>query len=102
MAPVHVFVMYPRKATFDMKYYLATHMPLVKKHWTQYGLTKYTVTQYEDPESPYSVGCVLEFDSMDSYKKAGAGPEKDEVFGDIPNFSNEKPTLFAGEVTGTS
>lgn len=45
MAPAHVSVLYPRKATFDMKYYLATHMPLVKKHWAQHGLTKYTVTQ---------------------------------------------------------
>lgn len=43
--PAHVSVLYPRKAKFDMDYYLATHMPLVTKHWTQHGLKKYTVTQ---------------------------------------------------------
>lgn len=59
-------------------------------------------SRYDDPESPYSVGCVLEFDSMDSFKKAGASPEAAEIFGDIPNFSNEKPSIIAGEVTGTS
>ena len=44
--PAHISVLYPRAATFNMEYYLATHMPLVKKSWAQYGLKKYTVTQY--------------------------------------------------------
>ncbi|KAK7191667.1 hypothetical protein DPSP01_008107 [Paraphaeosphaeria sporulosa] len=96
--PAHVSVLYPRKAKFNMDYYLATHMPLVTKHWTQHGLKKYTVTQYDDPESPYSVGCVLEFESLEEFKKAGAAPEAKEVFADIDNFSNEKPSIVAGEV----
>ncbi|KAF1975123.1 hypothetical protein BU23DRAFT_552546 [Bimuria novae-zelandiae CBS 107.79] len=98
--PAHVSVLYPRKAKFDMDYYLTSHMPLVKKSWSKYGLEKYTVTQYDDPESPYSVGCLLEFNSLDSFKKAGAGPEAKEVFGDIPNFSDEQPSIIAGEVKG--
>ncbi|KAF2442188.1 ethyl tert-butyl ether degradation EthD [Karstenula rhodostoma CBS 690.94] len=80
--PAQISVLYPRKATFDLDYYLATHMPLAAKHWTPYGLRKYTVTQYDDPESPYSIGAVLEFDSLDAFKK----------------FSNEHPTIIAGEI----
>lgn len=45
MPAAHVSVLYPRDATFNMEYYLATHMPLVKKSWTRYGLKKYIVTQ---------------------------------------------------------
>jgi hypothetical protein len=43
--PAHATILYPRKANFNMEYYLASHMPLAWKHWTPYGLKKYTVTQ---------------------------------------------------------
>ncbi|KAF9735940.1 hypothetical protein PMIN06_006835 [Paraphaeosphaeria minitans] len=99
--PTHVSVLYPRKTKFNMDYYLATHMPLVTKLWTQHGLTKYTVTQYDDPESPYSVACVLEFESLEAFKKAGAGSEGKEVFADIDNFASEQPSLMVGEVKET-
>ena len=35
-----VNVLYPAKegAKFDLDYYLATHMPLVSKHWSGLGL----------------------------------------------------------------
>ncbi|KAJ4288155.1 hypothetical protein N0V90_012172 [Kalmusia sp. IMI 367209] len=100
--PAHVNVLYPRKdgATFDMKYYLATHMPLVSKSWSSYGLKGYKVTQYAE-DAPYTVGCLLEWESIEAFKKAGAGPEAADVFGDIPKFSNEKPTLIAGELVGS-
>lgn len=44
------------------------------------------------------MGCVLEFDSLDKFKKAGSAPESAQVFADIPNFSSEKPAIIAGEV----
>lgn len=54
--------------------------------------------RYDDPASTYSVGCVLEFESKEHFQKAGASEEAKAVFGDIDNFSNEKPTIVAGEV----
>jgi uncharacterized protein (TIGR02118 family) len=58
--------------------------------------------RYDDPESPYSVGCVLEFESLEVFKKAAGAPEAAEIFGDIVNFSDEKPVIITGEVKATS
>lgn len=94
-----VKVLYPRKegSTFDLHYYLTTHMPLVSKHWTPYGLKGYTVTRYTD-DGAYSHGVTLEWDSLESFAKAGAGHEAVEIMTDIKNFSSEQPTIVAGEV----
>lgn len=50
--PARISVLYPRKASFDMDYYLKTHMPLAAKSWKAHGLKKYTVTQYAPSVSP--------------------------------------------------
>ena len=76
-------------------------MPLVSRHWTQYGLKSWKVLQFGD-DAPYTVQATLEFDSMDDFKKAGGSPEAKEVMGDIPNFSDKQPVLMPGEVVGTS
>lgn len=97
-----VTVLYPRKdgAKFDMDYYLATHMPLVSKHWTKYGLKSYSVTQLS-PDAPYSVQAAMEWENIGAFQKAGQGPEAKEIFADVANFSSETPILCAGEVVGS-
>jgi len=101
--PAQVAVFYLRKdtATFDMSYYLATHMPLVSKAWKPYGLFSYKVTEF-GPESPYSVGCVMDFESIAAYQNATAAPEAAEVMSDIKNYSSEQPIIAAGEVVASS
>lgn len=100
-------ILYPKGAgpTFDMKYYLATHMPLVADSWKPYGLKSWTIVQFgpgpDGAEPEYCVQATLEWDSPESFQKALGGPEKDKVFGDIPNFSNAGPVLLGGQVTGT-
>lgn len=94
-----VQVLYPRKegSTFDLPYYLSTHMPLVSKGWTPYGLKGYTVLKFSD-DAPYSHGVTLAFDTIQSYQKAGAGPEAAGIMSDIQYFSSESPTIVVGEI----
>jgi len=57
--PAAIYVTYPRKegATFDMDYYINTHMQLVAKHWGPYSMKDWTVTQFEkdDPSGRRAV-----------------------------------------------
>lgn len=99
--PATVTVVYPQGAKFDMDYYLKTHMPLVQKRWSSYGLQSWKVLKFGD-DTPYCVQATLEFDSMDSFQKAASGEEAKEVLGDIPNFSDKEPAIMPGEIVGTS
>jgi len=85
-------------ARFDMKYYLSNHMPLVQKKWSSFGLEHWAITQCDDSTSPYSVLASLLFKDKKSFDAALG--DSDEVFGDIPNFTDLKPTLFHGEQVG--
>jgi len=101
-------VTYPNEpdATFDMKYYLSTHMPLVMDTWKSSGLQKYEVVQFQkgpDGSDPaFSVQCTLTFGSSDQIEKALGLPDTKKVFDDVNNFSNKGPKFSVGEVTGTS
>jgi hypothetical protein len=89
MSGAQVLVVYPRNkdSKFDKEYYLATHMPLVEKHWKKHGL-----------KSSYSV--VMEFESYEGFGAAGADPNTKEVMDDVKNFSNEQPIIVHGAVIG--
>ncbi|KAI9151531.1 hypothetical protein HJFPF1_08735 [Paramyrothecium foliicola] len=87
-----VTVIYPVGLPFDLDYYLATHMPLVQELWGPQGLKSWEVTQHSDGE--YQITAVLRWDSLESFDKAG----KDEIFADIPNFTEAKPLLLKGTV----
>ncbi|KAM3078037.1 hypothetical protein ACMFMG_002664 [Clarireedia jacksonii] len=91
-----ITVMYQKTetSTFDMDYYMKTHMPLVQEKWGPYGLQNWTVTQL-DGQDGWSVQALLWFDSLESFKKA-LDAEAPAVMGDIPNFSSEKPLLVKG------
>ncbi|KAF2653307.1 hypothetical protein K491DRAFT_603087 [Lophiostoma macrostomum CBS 122681] len=96
-------VLYPRKdgSTFDMKYYLATHMPLVQKHWGKLGLTSWRVAQLGD-QSPYAVSCIMEWESGEAVANAFKSEGVQEIMADINNFSSEQPVMFQGEIVGQS
>ncbi|CCD52961.1 hypothetical protein ACHAPC_006702 [Botrytis cinerea] len=96
---VIVTVMYPKTetSTFDMDYYMKTHMPLVQEKWGSHGLKNWTVTKL-DESGGYSVQALLWFESKEAWAKAGAA-EGPTIMGDVPNFSSEQPLLvFGGEV----
>jgi len=103
---VSATVLYPAEAdaTFDMKYYLSTHMPLVQKHWGPHGLTDWKVIEFQagpDGSKPYSVQATLTWKDGESLQKALAASETASIFGDVPNFSNKSPVFMAGAVVGS-
>lgn len=104
---VEVLVLYPNPegATFNMDYYLSTHMPLVSEKWKSYGLKGWRVVQFgggaDGGRPQYSVQATLIWDSREDFQKAAGGPEAGEVMGDIPNFSNQQPILLGGKVMKT-
>ncbi|KAI5856699.1 hypothetical protein GGS23DRAFT_588786 [Durotheca rogersii] len=100
MTTAIVSVVYPAGTKFDMDYYLATHMPLVQLKWAPLGLKNWKVIEFTNPEAPYSVQAVLEWEDATQFAKASATPEAKEVFDDIPNFSDQKPTVLSGTVKG--
>ncbi|EON63437.1 hypothetical protein W97_02664 [Coniosporium apollinis CBS 100218] len=104
--PVAITVLYPQTsdATFDLDYYLSSHMPFVQEKFGPHGMTGYRVAKLvgtaTGDESPHSVCCTLEFGSVEEFQnalKAEAGP----VLGDVKNFSNKDPVLLVGDVVGS-
>ena len=103
----HATVLYPADAdaTFDLDYYLKTHMPLVAEKWTPYGLKSWSVVKYNpgpDGSKTFSYAALLTFESPESIGKALGSEETKEVLGDVQNFSNKSPSFYTGDVVGSS
>ncbi|KAE9965897.1 hypothetical protein EG327_000298 [Venturia inaequalis] len=100
-------VLYPNEAdaTFNMDYYLSTHMPLVHKHFGSHGMQSWSVIEFQpgpDGAKPqYSVQATLVFEKAEQVSKA-LEAEGTVVFGDVPNFSNKQPVFLMGDVKGES
>ena len=96
-----VIVLYPRteNSTFNLDYYLSTHMPLAARAWTNYGFKAWSVTQLSE-DAPYSIHVLMEWDSREAFGKALQDPGTQEVMADVENFSSEKPILIQGNVVG--
>jgi len=101
-----ITVLYPNAsdATFNMEYYLSKHMPLVQEKFGSFNFKGYSVCKIKgipqpdktmDP-GPYSVQALLNFDSLQDFQAALAA-EAATVMGDVPNFTNQQPTLLVGE-----
>jgi uncharacterized protein (TIGR02118 family) len=103
MNVVKVSVLYPNGAdsTFDMPYYLNSHMPMVKQKLGA-ALKGVAVEQGlggGQPGTPpaYLVMCHLDFDSVDAFQQA-FGAHADAIVADIPNYTNTQPTIQVSEV----
>ncbi|KAG9515940.1 hypothetical protein E4T50_05513 [Aureobasidium sp. EXF-12298] len=94
-------VIYPKGTKFNMDYYLSTHMPLVYKNWSQFGLKGWSVVQFPD-DSEYCVQAILEWESDDSSKKALTSDTVSTVMDDVKNFADKAPTFLSGKVVGSS
>ena len=106
MSGIQITVLYPNAsdANFNMDYYLKTHMPMVAEQFGPHGFKGYSVCKIKgipkpdktmDP-GPYSVQALLNFDSIKDFQ-AALGATGEKVMGDVPNFSNQQPTLLVGE-----
>jgi uncharacterized protein (TIGR02118 family) len=100
---VKVSVLYPNTAgsTFDMPYYLNSHMPMVKQKLG--GALKGVAVEQglggAEPGTPpaFTAMCHLLFDSVEAFQQA-FGPNADAIVADIPNYTNTPPTIQVSEV----
>ena len=100
---IRINVLYPNSAgaTFDMDYYLDTHMPMVRQRMGS-ALKGMSVEQGVSGGQPgsdpaYRVMATLEFDSVDSFQAAFV-PHAPEIQGDIPRYTDIVPTIQISEV----
>ncbi len=101
---IRVTVAYPNESgkKYDWDYYLNTHRPLVNQHLSGHGLTKFEVDKGvsgADPSAPAPFVAIahLTFNTVEevheTFKAVGR-----EVMGDIPNFTDIKPTIQISEI----
>lgn len=95
---IKVSVMYPNgpDARFDTAYYVDHHMPLVKERMGSqlkyYAVDVALAPGASDPNAPYIAMGHLFCDSLETFQ-AGFGPHTQEIMGDLPNFTNQKPVM---------
>lgn len=98
-----VTVMYALKpeSRFDLHYYTATHMPLVRARWTPCGMQQATVLKGlpgpDGAKPTYGYTALLRFGSPAELQDALAKHGR-EVMGDVPNFTDVQPIIQANEV----
>lgn len=100
---IKVSVMYPHKdgAKFDMDYYCATHMPLVRDKLGA-ALKSMSVDAGLGGAAPGSAPAYvamghLFFDSVEAFQTAFA-PHADAILGDIPNYTDIDPVIQISDV----
>ena len=94
-------VSYPKAegSTFDLDYYLTTHIPMVAGSLGD-SVSRTTLTSgvdFGDQPTPFMIVIQFEIDSMESLGAAFAA-HGDEIMGDIPNFTNVVPVVHVGTV----
>jgi len=100
---IKVSVLYPQKneAKFNMDYYLAKHIPLVRQRFGA-ALKGVSVEQglaggAPNSPAPFVAVCQLLFDGIADVQSA-MGAHGAELMADVPNFSNIQPTVQISEV----
>jgi uncharacterized protein (TIGR02118 family) len=98
---VTVFYGQPKEGEyFNMDYYINTHMPIANENWKPLGLKNWQVLQF-GPDAPYHVVAILNWENEGEAELALKHEVTKIVIGDVPNFTNIKPTLTPGTITGT-
>ena len=100
---IKVSVLYPNgeRNVFDMKYYLGKHIPLVRR-LIGVALRKVEVEEglgglaAGSPPAYLAMGHLF-FESVQAFQ-AAFDPHAAEITGDIPNYTNTKPTIQISEL----
>lgn len=102
---IAVTVMYPNQAgsRFDLDYYVATHIPLVKERLgdavNEVRILKGLAGGGPDQPATYQVIGQLICSSLEAFQ-SGMAKHGQEILGDIPNFTDTQPTLQISDVVG--
>jgi uncharacterized protein (TIGR02118 family) len=103
---IRISVMYPsgEGKTFDHRYYVDKHMPMVHARWDRFGLVRTEVDKGLAGGAPgapapfVAVGHVY-FNALGDFQRASQAHGK-ELFDDVPNFTNIQPQVQISEVIG--
>jgi uncharacterized protein (TIGR02118 family) len=100
---IKVSVLYPHKdgASFDMDYYLSSHIPMVRQKFGA-ACKGVAVEQGLAGGAPgtkpaYTALAHLLFDSVESFQ-AAFGPHAATIMADIPNYTSIQPVIQISEV----
>lgn len=89
---------------FDLQYFLHNHMPLVMKQFSQLGLKSYQVVKFDkglqDSPAAFTVGALLDWESVESIDNAMTSDAAKEIFADVPSFTNIQPLFLIGNHIG--
>ena len=101
MITVNVLYKHSDSLKFNMKYYLDSHIPLLRKLLGSVlkGVLVQQGTGSGAPGNPpeFAVITVLTFESMDVFMKAFM-PHAPAIMGDLANFTNVEPTVQYNDV----
>ena len=91
--------LYPRLAnlTFNLPYYLTSHLPLTTQLWSPHGLLNTTVCELT-PDSEHAYMVVLEFKDLAGWDAAQNDGESKRLVDDVGNFTNSRPRFVVGRV----
>lgn len=87
-------VSYPAEAgnRFDTDYYLATHMPLVEKHWGPHGMTgARPLIGGAGPAGRLAAMVLIDFTPGTAIDALLGDPASAPVFADVANFTDIAP-----------
>ncbi len=89
-----LYVTYPGdpNTRFDRKYYVESHLPLVMKHWSRYGLASVAAFFPEGSGAGTIALCACRFRDEQAIRNAFASPEAGKVMADIPHFTDAQPS----------
>ncbi|MGH8447765.1 EthD family reductase [Pseudomonas sp.] len=89
-------VSYPMAAdsTFDRDYYLATHIPIARAAWGEFGLQSAEILFPAKGPQPLAGMVILRFADQVGIDAALSSPKTLEVIGDVANFTNIAPVIF--------
>lgn len=102
--PVTVTILYPTEpnATYDLEYYKNFHMPLMQKHWTKYGLKRWSISKFlrntDGSSVPYVFYGVIELESAEKLKAAFADAAWEEMANDVKRYTSVRPIMLVGEL----
>jgi uncharacterized protein (TIGR02118 family) len=100
---IKVSVFYPNSddATFDMDYYVNTHMPFVHDRCSPaikgMSVDEGVAGGAPGELAPYAAIGHLMFDSVEDFQGA-FGPHTDEIMGDVPNYTRIQPVIQISEI----
>jgi uncharacterized protein (TIGR02118 family) len=100
---IKVTILYPNApdAKFDMKYYVAHHLPMVRDKCAPacHSIAAESGLAGGQPGSQalYIAIGHLTFDSTEAFQKAFT-PHAAEILGDIPNYTNTQPIIQISEI----